>query len=205
MTIGPSLWGQQGDLNVPVPGDDLGTVSNNDIYNIYCEGGDNTAANWTCTGSYGASIAAILQCNTGADISEATTETYYNTHSYPARLNYSAGTETLTHSLVFAPGTTSTPSWCSDDPMNWPDEEFSVVDQSAATQFATYQVVLTAGLEKLSATQAATPTMGSAVPTGSANSTATSELPESSAAAAKVVVVKTLIAGMGAAVAAYFL
>jgi hypothetical protein len=111
-----------------------------------------------------------------------------------------------THALTCVrAGTTSTPSWCSDDPMNWPDEGFSVVDQSAATQFATYQVVLTAGLEKLSATQAATPTMGSAVPTGSANSTATSDLSESAAAAAKVVGGKTLIAGIGAAVAAYFL
>jgi hypothetical protein len=205
MTIGPNLWGQQDDLNLPVPGDQSGTASNNHIYNVYCEGWDNTAANWTCTSSYGASIAAIIQCNTGTGNSEASTETFYNTHSYPARLNYSAGTETVTHSFVFAPDTTSIPSWCSDDPMNLPDEGSSEAYESAATRFATYQVVLTAGLEKLGATQAATPTIGSAVPTGSVNSTASGALPEFTAGAAKVVGGKTLIAGMGVAVAAYFL
>jgi hypothetical protein len=42
-----------------------------DLHKLYCEGGENTAANWTRTGSYGPSIAAMSQCNTVAGVSEA--------------------------------------------------------------------------------------------------------------------------------------
>jgi hypothetical protein len=99
---------------------------------------------------------------------------------------------------------TSTPDWCSNDPEDYPDEGSSTSYETAVTDFAKYQVVLTAGLEKLDATQAATPMMVSATPTGGGNATATSSLPEFTGAAASLAG-QQLLTGMGAAVAAFLL
>jgi hypothetical protein len=203
MTIGPNLWGQKDDRTYADTGE-FSTVSDANAYKLYCEGGDDAAANWTCTGSYGPSIAANIQCNTGGGRSEASTEFYYNTHTYPARLNYSAGTETIIHTLVYEPDNTTTPAWCSNAPQDYPTEGLSEVYEAAVTSFGTFQVVLTAGLEKLDATQAATPTMESAMPTGSGNATATAGAPEFTGAAASLAGQQMLV-GMGAAVAAFFL
>jgi hypothetical protein len=59
MIIGPDLWGQQVDISV-VRGVSASTASDADLFKLYCEGANEAAANWTCTGSFGPSIAANL-------------------------------------------------------------------------------------------------------------------------------------------------
>jgi hypothetical protein len=203
MIIGPNLWGQQDDINFAIQ-ESSTTALDANRFKLYCEGANAAAVNWTCTASYGPAIVGIFQCNTGGGHSEASTEFFYNTHSYPARLNYSAGSETILHSFVYAPDRTSIPDWCSGSPQDYPGEGSSTTFEAARTEFATYQVVLTAGLEKLDATQAATPTIESATPTGSGNATASAGSPDFTGAAASLAG-QQLLVGMGAAVAAFLL
>jgi hypothetical protein len=127
------------------------------------------------------------------------------TRTYPADSEGPASTETMT--ATFTNSETTLPLMCSES--IGPDDSvqtITVEDDDEAFMFTTYQLVLTAGTEKLSA--AATPTAGgpsstggSNSPTDSAQSTGTTQ----STGAAPMMTAAPLLAGLGAAAAAIFL
>ncbi|KAI4646031.1 hypothetical protein J4E93_005610 [Alternaria ventricosa] len=100
----------------------------------------------------------------------------------------------------------SQPAYCSES--GTPDEPYVSEVEIAATQFGTYYLVITAGTEKLEATAAATPTMSSAMSTGAStdatDASGTAPVPEVTEASAPMVRGAPLLAGLGAAAAAFF-
>jgi hypothetical protein len=132
-------------------------------------------------------------------------ETRTITQTWPANSEGPATTETRT--VTFTNSETTLPLMCSesadaDDAVH----TITMEGEEELLMFTTYQLVLTAGTEKLSA--AATPTAGgpgstggSNSPTGSAQSNGTTQ----STGAAPMMTAAPLLAGLGAAAAAIFL
>jgi hypothetical protein len=119
-----------------------------------------------CIFSYGTLIASSIQCETEPSRQEATGYQTY-THTYPGRLSYSAGVETFTRTIIHGPQSSrSPPSWCTESGHVFTSAYLETVTMSSGA-LGMYQVVLTAGLEKLSATQGASATSSGATPTAS--------------------------------------
>jgi hypothetical protein len=197
MTIGSGFFGQE-NLNL----------------RYECERVD-PEQNTTCTYTYiGAAAAQRLAAgchqNTRADNTAYTSTLQIMTHSYPPRLDYEGGEETVTWALTCEPSST-VPEWCAEDPDNYPSSAFRSVFELPETDFATYQLIVTAGMEKLNATQGSGPTVASATPTSTGDEAAapftTSESTgpaEFTGAAGEMVAEGPLMVGLGAAVAAFF-
>ncbi|KAJ4324033.1 hypothetical protein N0V94_001533 [Neodidymelliopsis sp. IMI 364377] len=120
------------------------------------------------------------------------------THEYGTGIWGSAGTETITMTINYPSSRlTTTPAWCTSDDV--PDEAMAFPTMVSANQFAVYQVVVTAGEEKLSAYSptAAQSTAAGSTPTASAISTAA--VATSTGAAGKVNAMVPALAGMGIA------
>jgi hypothetical protein len=131
-------------------------------------------------------------------------ETRTLTRTWPADSEGPASTETMT--ATFTNSETTLPLMCSES--IGPDDSAQTItmEDEESFMFTTYQLILTAGTEKLSA--AATPTAGgpgstggSNSPTGSAQSNGTAQ----STGAAPMMTAAPLLAGLGAAAAAIFL
>ncbi|KAH7384523.1 hypothetical protein BKA66DRAFT_528761 [Pyrenochaeta sp. MPI-SDFR-AT-0127] len=187
--IGPTVYGNRDKFNpAPTPG------ANRMGSGIFCERKlplDATAEG-VCTVSYGPELAYGIQCDSNTPRSSST-RYISKTFTYSGRGTYSAGVETIVETLFYGVAdTTSRPSWCT---INSEDASEALVTTFAAEPelFATYQVVITAGLEKLDATQGA----GASAPTGSVTSS------RGTGAAAPLKTMGPAVVGLGVAAAAF--
>ncbi|CAN9198964.1 unnamed protein product [Alternaria alternata] len=215
MTIGPTVF----DMDVPLP---AGIGDNNDdnevdnFYNYSCDWPtpDKADSNRTCTISYPASLVGPIVCWDGTRYASTTEETLTFTHTYPARGSDPAGTETAEWTLTRPYGSetlsrTNTPSVCSGlSSGSRASEGYSFVDPVAASDMETYYLVLTAGTEKLDATQAATPTLSSAMSTGTGDaaetgSSGSAAQPEATEGGAPMATGAPMLMGLGAAIALF--
>lgn len=155
--------------------------------------------NATCTNVWGPWYRAACP-NTQNSDNYPYTETYTYTNTYPARLSETSGVETVTNTYTIPRDTRAAPSWCTDEDRK---EAYTTTVEIAPTDIATYQLVLTAGLEKLSATQGASVSGAGAKPTESGASS-NSVAPTSTNAASMPTFAPAVI-GLGAAAAAIFL
>ncbi|CAO2655757.1 Nn.00g045600.m01.CDS01 [Neocucurbitaria sp. VM-36] len=202
MTVGPTLWEAADNIGSRT------TESNNaNVYRLRCDqpNPSETTANVTCTASYGSEIASLFRCNTQSRPSS--TGYYTQTHTYSGRATYSAGVETITRSFIYGPDTRIKPDWCTDE-LKFPEGGYVSSFPVERKNFATYQVVITAGEEKLDATQGASATFSSATPTGSQASTGPSGSvagPQETGAAAPLARVGPVMVSLGAAAACFVL
>lgn len=170
MTFAPNAWEQHTTSRIQE------TISGYNRHDLRCEKNpEGESASVTCTATYGKGLARRIQCNTG--IQEDRTYMNTITNTYPGRLSYSSGVETFTQTLIYSSRSRSTPAWCGDRSA-YPSEDLTSTFPLDAKNFGTYQVVITAGTEKLQPTQGATPSANSAVsttpasaPTGSTSAT----------------------------------
>jgi hypothetical protein len=119
----------------------------------------------SCTQSYGPRYARQVNCR--ASGGRDSTAYYTYTHTYPGRETYSAGVETFVRSLIYVPFTGTTASWCSSSGY-YPESGDVRTVTVKREDIGTFQLVITAGMEKLSATQGAGAGASSATPTASA-------------------------------------
>jgi hypothetical protein len=119
-------------------------------YKIHCD--VPTSAAPKCTEFYGPVVARNVLCESWA----WKTPTYLTyLFEYSARSTYAAGTQTIVNSVAIGPTNTAVPTWCSDEEF-YPSSGFTFEPSMKKEDLATYQLVITAGLEKLSATTSAT-------------------------------------------------
>lgn len=170
-----------------------------------------------CTMSYGGALAQLLECDyrTYEGASQSYTSYETNLYTYSGRGTYSAGVDTIIETYIDGPNTASAPTWCSDENY-FPSSGYVSTTAVKKEDFASYQVVITAGGEKLSATTKASASLTSASATGSgamgssttessgAGSKASASVATASkAAAAPIMTVGPMVVGLGAAVAAF--
>ncbi|KAH4408502.1 hypothetical protein HBI38_161250 [Parastagonospora nodorum] len=169
MTISPNMF----DFDTDVP-----TSSGTNFYNLRCD--LQASADPACTLSYNPSMARRVLCPNMVSTTEMIYQ--YYVHTYPARLGYEAGVETVMRdiTMVYLP---------SEGLVERPSVSREVV--------ASYQVVVTAGEEKLKATQ------GSGVSGSVATPTASVPLSTFTGAAAPVKTVMPALVGFGAVAAAF--
>jgi hypothetical protein len=207
MTIGPTIFGTKYDFNLAGLDDD-----SEDGYSIDCDWPtpEEADSNRTCTVSYPQEIASLFYCE-GTVYDSTTADIWTRTHTYPARGSEPAGTETIRQTFSYGYGSevldnTAKLPECSASG-GFEGGYFETVGVTA-TEVSTFYLVLTAGTEKLEATAAATPTMSSAMSTGTAEdatiASGSAALPEVTEAGAPMVTGAPLLVGLGAAVAAFF-
>lgn len=197
MTVGPTLW-EEAIIEGPTTVLDHTTESDAYLYKMRCEQPSSpadTVAEITCTESLGRSLLVELQCNTKPRLAGTSLST--RTFTYSGRGTYAAGVETIVHTYVFPSQTrNSLPSWCTDE-AQVPQDGYELRLPLEKKDLGTYQVVITAGEEKLSGRPTAGP---------QASSTAAGEggaqTPTGSQGAAKpLVTVAPVVVGLGAAAA----
>lgn len=113
-----------------------------------------------------------------------------------ARLSYSAGVETITRAITIAPRTSVDPTWCSDSTY-LPPSGTAMPGFLRKEDFGYFQVVVTAGIEKLNATQGGTSNRLSTTPTGMGGSGTAAQ----SSAVAPQKTIGPVLAGVGAVAA----
>lgn len=201
MTFAPSVWEQHTNSRIQE------TTSGSDRYDLRCEQPATSTDAASCTAIYGPGVARRIQCNTGVPYGRTVLQTV--THTFPARLSYSSGVETVVQTFAFNGTTRSTPAYCEDDEA-YPSTDVTSTLTVAASNFGTYQVVITAGTEKLSATQGATPSTSSAAPTvpivtATGSIVPSASPPASTGAAASVSAMGSMMVGVGSGVMAVVL
>ncbi|KAH9864328.1 hypothetical protein J1614_010262 [Plenodomus biglobosus] len=205
VTVGPSLYEQSSTRNFGIP--NSASAADVNAYILRCEKEDpaNQNANATCTVSYGANYVYAMKCDVPQ--TEGQTRVWTQTITYDDRLSYSAGVETILETRTFLPDTEPAPAWCSDGP-GLRTEGSAMTFDALPTSFGTFQVVVTAGMEKLNATQGAGVTGSSAQPTATNSLTTASPvsgssgLPEATGAAACLLRPGGVVVALGVAVAA---
>ncbi|KAH9859621.1 hypothetical protein IAQ61_011402 [Plenodomus lingam] len=205
MTVGPNIYEQSTTVNFGVPRPVTGVDMN--AYILRCEREDrtNANANATCTASYGPNYVYAMAC----DVPRTGTETqvWSRTITHSGRLSYSAGVETILQTYILLPDTEPVPAWCEEGPGVRTVGSATTFD-ALPTSFGTFQVVVTAGLEKLDATQGAGVTASSAQPTatgppsGASSVAGSSGLPEATGAAVALRMQGGVVMGLGVAAAA---
>lgn len=157
-----------------------------------------------CSATYPGDFVRAISCGNGRSDQMTTSYEYITfTHSYPARLTYESGIETVTQTRGFEPDPTSTPGWCNDD--NFTPSPMPSTITMTGTELVTVQLVITAGLGKLNiSTTATAPVL--VVPSSSTGSPSNSaELPQETNAAARMGTEAPMVAGFAAAAAALLL
>jgi hypothetical protein len=149
----------------------------------------------SCTYSYGPRDAKRINCQASGGTSS--TDYYTYTHTYPGRETYSAGVETIVRAYTFVPFTGTTASWCSIQGY-YPESGDIRTVTVKRENVMTFQLVITAGMEKLSATQGAGLGASSATPTASAGAGDGSR-----GAAMPLRTAGPVLAGLGAAAAIF--
>ncbi len=163
----------------------------------------------TCTIVYQPEFVRRIECDRETTLrSDARTETSFwiNTYtlSYPARTTYQSGVTTLTETMTIRPQTIQPPvsvTWCNNT--DFTPEPSTATFTMNATEYYTYPLTITAGLDKLPASATASTGVApssSAPPTGSGSAPgqqSTNVGPLQTAAPA--------LLGLGAAAAALFL
>ncbi|KAG9184942.1 hypothetical protein G6011_11772 [Alternaria panax] len=210
MTIGPTVFGL--DLSLDGVG---ATGPDDESYDYFCHwpNPDDANSNRTCAMSYSPYMASLLYCN-ATTLPSTSESAWILTHTYPARGSESAGTETVKQTVTFGygspiPASTEEPALCSGlSSGEQPDEGYAVEMGLPASSIQIYYLVLTAGTDKLEASQAANPTVSSARATGTGDaeetgaSSGSAAQPEATEGAAPMVTRVPMLAGLGAAVAA---
>lgn len=182
------------------------TTGDENVYKVICTKSASGDANATCTASWGASRGRLQHCQTRRSGASTETRIMTETHTHPARGSYSAGVETFTRSWTFSPVTrTTAPAWCKET--GGTEGAYSTTVPFATSNFAYYQLTVTAGAEKLNATTTSSETTsGSATPTSSSPSgseSGSSPAPAENSNAASPNRAGSMMAGV--AFAAYFL
>jgi hypothetical protein len=144
----------------------------------------------SCMISYGPNAAQNALCQ--SDELRTSYTTY--THTYSERLSYLAGEEILTQTFVFGPSSGGFPVYCTETESHSAWSSTAPLDRE---YIATYQVVVRAGQEKLSATPGTSAGGSGAVPTGTRPGVG------STGAAMPMKTVGPVVVGLGAAVAAF--
>jgi hypothetical protein len=209
VTVGPTLWEAATSFHLDEDSTTTTTypVSDAESYTFRCEIPTAPAnAQPACTMSYGGALAQYVECDTDeGSIQQASTSYDTTLYTYSGRGTYSAGVETVTETYIFGPNSNSAPSWCSDESY-FPSSGYVSVTSVKREDFASYQVVITAGAEKLSATAKASASVTSPSATGSSatgSKTSASVATASKAAAAPMMTVGPVVVGLGAAFAAF--
>ncbi|KAL6709018.1 hypothetical protein ACN47E_002145 [Coniothyrium glycines] len=186
------------------------TASDAGVYKLRCEdNASDLSENRTCTASYGIAFGRQIQCPQTERGERSTTRTEVYTHTYSGRLGQSGGVETFTQYITIRPNTVSASAWCSDPNAA---EPYVITYGIPSSSFDTFQLVLTAGLEKLNATEGASASMPGATPTASqvsggatAVSGASSSVgPQQTTNAAPLVSFAPVLMGFGAVAAVMF-
>lgn len=200
-TIGPTFWEQSTTHRYANHRTESDSQPDDEKYKLRCEVQTSTDAIPTCTASYGRVAGAAFQCQTG-DGPERTVF-FTRTHTYSGRGTYSAGVETIVQAFTVKPRS-DTADWCDQD--TFPATYTGTVTSGtfAHSDIGTYQVVITAGQEKLNATTGASATLSSAQPTGS-QAQSGSAAATFTGAAAPMKTVGPAVVGLGAAMAAFVL
>jgi hypothetical protein len=211
-TVAPTLQEHAGTATVMDFRDDGVTSSSLYPYSIRCEK-PNTAsdARATCVEKDAPGLASAFYCNLPANPTyasgKAPVDTEVITHTHGSGIWGPAGVETFTQTYQ----QNERVPWC-DDPSASLSSFASTYQISSDSLFTlgTFQVVITAGEEKLSATTGAGVSTGSVTPTGTAANTATKNTGSTptGGAAGVSVPMKTAapaLAGVGALAAAFFL
>ena len=174
---------------------------------FYCEKTDTASdAPATCTEKYEAGLASAFYCNVPVP-RETDVQTLTETHYYGSGIWGPPGVETLTP--VYSQNEQL--AWCSDAAANTSSFTSSwTLSGGQVSSPATFQVVITAGEEKMTATAGAGAGTGAAKPTGTGAPTGTEGAAGSSSgnAAGHAAPMKTgvpALAGVGALAAAFFL
>ncbi|RAR16445.1 hypothetical protein DDE83_000010 [Stemphylium lycopersici] len=206
MTIGPEYFGRTNVLGYNIDPDNEEAQKQNE-QKIDCEWPtpEDEKSNRTCIASYGPGFVQGPPCGTFTYYSSSTVIVTY-TNPYPARLNYSAGMETIVTTATVPldySAVSSVPTSCGDDVGDTSEDGHTTEFIAEPSNFATYQLVITAGEGLLSASPAATPTESDAQSTGG-DETSSSDAPEDTGNAATKATGMPIIMGLGAA-AAFFL
>ncbi|KAH7072358.1 hypothetical protein FB567DRAFT_454806 [Paraphoma chrysanthemicola] len=165
-------------------------------YILRCEWSTAPDAVPMCTGIYGPDRARIIQCQTPNPRQTPSTGYRTETHTYSGRGTYSAGVETIVRTLAYGvQSSRSRPDWCNDASFV-PSDGYSVTATIPRSDIGTFQLVVTAGQEKLNATQGAGVSLSSPTLTGSTSGFST-------AAAMPMKTMAPLVAGLGAAIAVF--
>lgn len=118
------------------------------------------------------------------------------TYTYSGRLSYSGGLATLVRTAIFGPNTKGFPDWCSNSSYA-PSSGWQFHLTVKKEDIATYQLVIIAGEEKMSATPGVSASASGAIPTSAGVEA------RSSSAAMPRRTVAPVIVGLGAAVAVF--
>ncbi|KAF2853074.1 hypothetical protein T440DRAFT_466069 [Plenodomus tracheiphilus IPT5] len=204
MTVGPNIWEQSTTLNFAAPGSTTAPNANAFIHRCEREDPTDQNANAICTESYGPNYLYAQSCD--APQTESRTEVFSRTVTYSGRLSYSAGVETIVETFAILPDTAPAPAWCTDDAALLTGS--ATTFEYLSTSFGTFQVVVTAGAEKLSATHGAGVTASSAQPTATGSVTTappasgSSGIPQATNGAATLMAPDSLIMGLAAPILA---
>ena len=205
MTIGPEYFGRTNVLGYIDLDDEEAKEQNEQKVDCEWPTPEDENSNRTCVASYGPGFMQGPPCGTFTYYSSSTAVVTY-TNSYPARLSYSAGTETLVTTATLPLDysyVSSVATSCGDDVGDISEDGYTTEFIGEPSIFATYQLVITAGEELLSASAAATPSESDAQSTGG-DGINSSDSPEDTGNAATKANGAPIIVGLGAA-AAFFL
>jgi hypothetical protein len=186
MTVGPNMFEIR--TNVPI-------ANGSNSFILHCD--LPVDAEPDCNASYDPVLARGILCPASA----RTTGTRYLSvpHTYSARGSYAAGVETIVRTFVYGVNTRERQSWCTDRSYV-PSSGYSYKPTIKKEDVGMYQVIVTAGEEKLKATQGASGSGASVTPTGAMGSGAGSA---STGAAMPMKTVGPVVAGLGAFAAAF--
>jgi hypothetical protein len=170
-------------------------------YRIRCERQSGSSSRPICTVSEGRVVAGRRCSQPRISTRSLETRLFSRTHSYSGRGSYTAGVETIIDTMVYNYATEPIPDWCTNDTF---PSTFTGTTQTVPfdSDVKTYQVVITAGLEKLNATAGVTGSPPTVQPTVA--QTASASLPTLTAAA-PMITAGPAVVGLGAAMAALFL
>lgn len=163
MTVGPNLWQESNTLGVEASNSSSDLDAG--LYAIGCEDPNpDSTNNATCSMTLGPEIAREVRCYepTSSQTSSTRLRTIINTYSGRGTL-YSAGVETIVHTQIYG-SIPDQPEWCNDPSYSEAVKETFAVSKAF---IGIFQVVITAGEEKLSATQGGSASVSSPVQTGS--------------------------------------
>ena len=208
-TFGPSsfVFNQEFTRFLPTPTDDSSI-------RVACTQPAQPNHSVECEQAHGDAYARFIWCNSQVTETRFTPQNVTTTypHTYGTGLWGPSGVETITLTLDWpATRPTTTPEWCTSDDV--PATVLSMPYTQEANMFAYFQVIITAGEEKLSAYSSSSLALSTAsrstgqVPSatrsaessGSAAASGTTSIPESTGAAERINSVAPILAGMGIA------
>lgn len=203
--VGPAYWEGSATNRFADHRTESGDIKSDDnVQKFWCEKKTTSGATPSCTASYGRVFAVGLICNEPNTYQTKPSTIYHTrTNTYSGRGTYSAGVETITDILTIPVDTRTPPDWCNEDTYPATFTGFVTTLGVPESEFASIQVVITAGQEKLSATAGASATPTNVQPTSSQSTSTRSALATFTGAAVPMRPIATAVAGLGVAIAAF--